>query len=235
MGCQTLTGLHNIHSKGLIHFDIKPENILLTKRGEALLADFGLARQMQLGQAMPNKMYVRMAPPEATTNGPYDLMFDIYQMGMTLYRMAVGTESFDDQFARFLVGPDQFDRTAFAQAITSGAFPDRKAFDEHIPARLAKVIVKCLEPDRTRRYQSALAVANRLASVDTCLDWRFEPAGVDKVWIKNETGTRSRFVVDGNGSTTFTVQKDGGQARRKTALCKPTMSETQIRKVLRDH
>ncbi len=43
VGCQVLSGLHNIHSKGLIHFDVKPDNILLSDRGEALLSDFGLA------------------------------------------------------------------------------------------------------------------------------------------------------------------------------------------------
>jgi serine/threonine protein kinase len=47
-GCQILSGLHNIHSKGLIHFDVKPDNVLLSDRGEALLSDFGLAGKWTL-------------------------------------------------------------------------------------------------------------------------------------------------------------------------------------------
>ncbi|GMN14860.1 serine/threonine-protein kinase [Altererythrobacter sp. MTPC7] len=235
LGCQTLTGLHNIHVKGLIHFDIKPDNILLTKRGEAMLADFGLAGRMELGEATPNGLYLRMAPPEATAGPPFNLSFDIYQIGLTLYRMAVGSKAFDKQFARFVPQPGTIDTGKLGNELLAGTFPDRKAFDEHIPARLRKVIVKCLEPNAADRYQSALAVTNGLASVAECLDWRLEDDGVDKVWIKNETGTQSRFVVHGNGSTIFTVQKDNKQARRKTALCKPSMTQTQIRKVLKDN
>lgn len=47
VGCQVLSGLHNIHSKGLIHFDVKPDNILLSDRGEALISDLGkLSKQI---------------------------------------------------------------------------------------------------------------------------------------------------------------------------------------------
>ena len=58
VGCQILSGLHNIHSKGLIHFDVKPDNILLSDRQEALLSDFGLAKQMNLsGVAFQDRLY----------------------------------------------------------------------------------------------------------------------------------------------------------------------------------
>jgi eukaryotic-like serine/threonine-protein kinase len=70
VGCQVLSGLHNIHSKGLIHFDVKPDNILQSSRGEALLADFGLAKQMNFGGIAEQDMhYLKMIPPEATLAG----------------------------------------------------------------------------------------------------------------------------------------------------------------------
>lgn len=56
--CQVLSGLHNIHSKSLIHFDVKPDNILLSERMEALISDFGLAKQMNLaGVALQDRLY----------------------------------------------------------------------------------------------------------------------------------------------------------------------------------
>lgn len=235
LGCQVLSGLHNIHSKGLIHFDIKPDNILLSARGEALLSDFGLAKQMQLGLARPNGLYVRMAPPEATGNQPFDLRFDIYQIGLTLYRMLVGNEAFDQQFARFRNPAGDIDMPALGAEIVAGTFPDRGAFDEHVPAKLRKVIVKCLSPNPDDRFSSALAVANALAAVDDSLDWRLLKGAVNKTWIKNEGGTEKRFVVNQDGSTAFTTTTNGGQARRKKDLCRPRMTRRDIEGVLRSN
>jgi eukaryotic-like serine/threonine-protein kinase len=61
--CQIVSALHNIHSKGLIHFDVKPDNVLLSDRGEALLSDFGLARPTVGGLAHPGFFYGKMIPP----------------------------------------------------------------------------------------------------------------------------------------------------------------------------
>ena len=96
-GCQILSGLHNIHSKNLIHFDIKPDNILLTDRYEAVLSDFGLAKQTELGLAKPSRLYTIMSAPEIATPDNIDLRFDIYQFGFTLYRMCVGLNAHRDQ------------------------------------------------------------------------------------------------------------------------------------------
>ncbi|AOH85743.1 protein kinase [Sphingomonas panacis] len=232
LGCQMLSGLHNIHSKGLIHFDIKPDNILLSNRGEALLADFGLAKQMQLGLARPNGLYIRMAPPEATTNQQFDLRFDIYQVGLTLYRMTIGNDAFNRQFSRFEHGGN-INMTALAGEILAGTFPDRQAFDEHVPTRLRKVIVKCIEPDRNNRYNSALEVANALASVEDGLDWQLARGTLDKTWIKNEMGTEKRFVLNADGSTVFTTTAPGGTPRRKTDLCVRRMTRREIESVLK--
>jgi eukaryotic-like serine/threonine-protein kinase len=61
IGCQILSGIHNIHSKGLIHFDVKPDNVLLSDRGEALVSDFGLAKQMNFrGIALQDRLYNKM-------------------------------------------------------------------------------------------------------------------------------------------------------------------------------
>ena len=232
LGCQMLSGLHNIHSKGLIHFDIKPDNILLSNRKEALLSDFGLAKQMQLGVARPNGLYVRMAPPEATGTQDFDLRFDIYQTGLTLYRMAVGNEAFDQQYSRFVSG-GLVNIDLLSKEIMAGTFPDRRAFDEHVPATLRRVIVKCLQPNPADRFQSALSVANALAGVDGSLDWRLEKRGVDKAWVKNEEGTEKRFMVMQDGSTVFTTTARGGQPRRKVDSCRAMMTRREIEGVLR--
>ena len=82
---QFLSGLHNIHSKGLIHFDVKPDNILLSDRDEALISDFGLAKPTNLsGLAGQDRHYIKQRPPESFDYDYFDIKYDIYQVGLTL-------------------------------------------------------------------------------------------------------------------------------------------------------
>ena len=102
IGCQIATGLHNIHSKKLIHFDVKPDNVLLSDRGEALLSDFGLAKFMNLaGTAEQDRSYFKMLPPEVYSTSNFTHAFDIYQFGLTLYQMCNGNSVFRSQFDRY--------------------------------------------------------------------------------------------------------------------------------------
>lgn len=226
--CQLLSGLHNIHSKGLIHFDIKPDNILLSERGEALLSDFGLAKQMYAGDAWQDKFYMPIAPPERVAGPPFNLQHDIYQFGLTLYRMCCGESTVRDQF-------DDFggDRANFVTALENGTYPNRSMFLEHIPNRLKSVVIRCLKPNPNDRYSSALAAANELAKVEDCFDWEFEADDGIKKWSRTEKGAVKSFVVNGDGSTVFSTTKNGS-SRRKKAHCKQAMTPTKIRGVLKE-
>jgi len=230
ISCQLLSGIHNIHSKGLIHFDIKPDNVLLSARGEALLSDFGLAKQMHLGQAEQSRLYLPITAPEVVNGGgPYDLRFDIYQFGLVLYRMCCGENSLRDQLGQ--LDPNNF-LPHLAQALRDGTYPDKSSFPEHIPDRLRKIIVKCLSTDPDDRYGSALEVANALADVEDCLDWTYVVEAGGRSWVRQEGEMEKRFRIAGDGSTEFTATKNG-TTRRKTAHCKASMTTAGIRRVLK--
>lgn len=232
-GCQVLSALHNIHSKRLIHFDVKPDNILLSDRGEALLSDFGLAKQANYsGVASQDRLYVKMIPPEATERDSFDYRFDIFQFGLTLYRMCNGDEPFYAQFAKF--GPiDAFDRASFRYDIRNGLFPDRNAFNPHIPAKLRNIVRKCIETDPADRYRSTIEVANALAGIDgQTLDWRFIETGATRQWFKNENGTRFELTVNSDGSSECFKTLNAGQPRRVKDGCKPLISTKEIEKFL---
>jgi serine/threonine protein kinase len=125
IGCQVISGIHNIHSKGLIHFDVKPDNILLSNRGEALLSDFGLSKQMNfVGIALQDRLYNKMIPPEGTRGDQFDRTFDIYQLGLTLYRMCNGENHFYGQYDAYGLGA-AFDRNRFRADLRNGVFPNR--------------------------------------------------------------------------------------------------------------
>lgn len=228
-GCQVLSALHNIHSKGLIHFDVKPDNILLSDRGEALLSDFGLAKQMNYsGVALQDRHYVKMMPPEATRGDRFDIRFDIFQFGLTLYRMANGNAAFAKQFAKYNIGA-KFDRQAFRNDIRNGTFPDRKAFSPHIPRKLRRIVRKCIETDPKSRYATAIEVANALAEIDgPHLDWRLIESPDKKRWEKNENGTKYEFVVFNDGMSECYKTVSEGRPRRVKEGCVSSITVKQI-------
>lgn len=236
IGCQVLAGLQHVHSKGLVHFDVKPDNVLLSERGEGLLSDFGLARPIGArGMAEQDQWYIRTQPPEATGRYEFPRTFDIYQVGMLLYRMCCGNGEFDRQFAAFLPG-GAFDRNAFRVAVVNGQFPDRRSFPAHVPERLRTVVRKCLQVDPNERFQSALEVANALALIDdSTLDWRYsKPAGCQR-WEKNVEGTKYEFELADAGGTTCYKTAGAGQRRRFGEGCTAGMTDRQVRTFLGDH
>jgi eukaryotic-like serine/threonine-protein kinase len=228
-GCQVLSGLHNIHSKGLIHFDVKPDNILLSDRQEALLSDFGLAKQMNLsGVAVQDRLYFKMVAPEATFGDAFDRTFDIYQFGLSLYRMCNGNAAFYAQHATYGAGA-AFDRDKFKFDVRNGRFPDRKAFAPHIPSRLRSIIKKCMATDVTGRYQAAIDVANALALVEgPTLDWRLSETPDKRVWTKNENGTCYAFTVYNGGACECLKTVGTGPPRKVSAGCKSLISDADI-------
>lgn len=232
-GCHVLSGLHNIHSKGLIHFDVKPDNILLSDRGEALVSDFGLAKQMNLsGVALQDRLYFKMVPPEAIISDKFTRTFDIYQFGLTLYRMCNGNESFYSQYVKFGVGK-AFDRDAFKYAVQNAHFPDRKAYSCHIPAKLRNIVKKCIAPLPSDRFQSAIDVANALADVDgDALDWRLSRTAQTRVWKKSSDGAEYELTVHEDGSSKCYKSVNGGAARKVGDGCKTSISEGEIKKFL---
>lgn len=231
---QVLSGLHNIHSKGLIHFDVKPDNILFSDRGEALLSDFGLAKQISYaGVAGQDKIYSNMVPPEAFTNTDFNNQFDIYQFGLTLHRMCVGEKKFYDEFNTFYTN-GVLDRHKFRHAVLNGQFPNKQEYDEHIPQALINAIHKCLASDLKIRYSSAIDIVNDLASIDgELLDWIFELTPIAKVWTKNVDGRKIELSVENNGNSVAKKTSAGGNTQRIKKFCAPHLNRAGIKAFLR--
>ncbi len=236
LGSQILAGLHNIHSKNLVHFDVKPDNILLSPRLEALVSDFGQAKQMSYsGIAVQDRHYHPMIAPEGLETDHLDRRFDIYQVGLTLYRMCNGNEHFYEQMAKYGAGA-AFDRDSFRFDVRNGRFPDRKSFAAHVPSTLRNVIKKCLETKREDRYQSALDVANAMAGIDgQCLDWRLATHPDRKVWTKASSEAKYELTVNADGTSTCYKSVNGGKARRVGDACRDNVSDRDLRKIFTDY
>lgn len=236
ISCQILTALHHIHVNGLVHFDIKPDNVLISKRGDALLADFGLARAVAAsGRAVPFALYGKIKPPEAVRGGyEFNNTFDIYQFGLLLYRMCNGDEEFYRQFEAYGAGA-AFDRDKFIFDVRNGRFPDRAKFPEHVPERLRRACKRCLEINPKDRFQTAVAISNELAQIDgRYMDWAFSPNGGCKVWEKNVEGTKYEFLVHPDESTEMFKTVGAGQRRRVNKYTVDRMTNREIRSALGD-
>ncbi|MGF6706952.1 serine/threonine-protein kinase [Pseudomonas frederiksbergensis] len=211
---QICSGLHNIHSKGLIHFDVKPDNILLSDRLEALVSDFGLAKAMGLNyMATPAQMYTKHMAPEYFTEAEFTSQYDIYQLGLTIYRLLVGEPEFNAQIAVF----GSFDE--FKDAILTEAFPRRLSL-EHIPSRLKSIVENCLKVDRDERYHSALEVANELAQIDDkTLDWVYENDNGIRRWHKVTPTHEYLLEIDGTGTSVAQKKTTAGKWSKINESC----------------
>lgn len=193
-----LLGLHYIHVKNLIHFDIKPTNILINDNNKAVLTDFGLSKYINLyGLAQPNKIYHDHIPPEAFRSSLLTNKSDIYQAGITMYRMCNGNSIVKSQLAS---------HSNKMLAICSGHFPDRNFYLPHIPSKLIRIINKCINIDPDKRYDTVLDIINDLSTVDKNLDLIYEQETPTTFWIKkpNEKMTHYDCIQINKNGNTFT-------------------------------
>ena len=153
--------LHSAHEAGLIHRDVKPGNIMLGTDNQAVILDFGLARDEDnddlgltaTGDLLGTPAY--MSPEQITRSSiRLDRRTDVYSLGVTLYECLALNRPFE--------GPS---REAVYQAILTREAPDLRRSQRGVSAELAVVIGMAMEKDRDRRYETALDFAADLRRV----------------------------------------------------------------------
>jgi nucleotide-binding universal stress UspA family protein len=156
LGAQTADALHSIHRQGAIHFDVKPDNVIIRPGGEAVLIDFGMARHARFPDlhAEERRFASGSAPyisPEQVLGNRLDPRSDIYSLGVVLYELSTGKLPFG--VPRTLAG--------LRDRIWLDPAPPRM-IAAAVPPWLQEVILRCLEPVADERYQSADEVARDL-------------------------------------------------------------------------
>jgi len=158
VGKQICDGLAEAHSLGVVHRDLKPQNIMIDKGGNAKIMDFGIARSIkEEGITGPGVMIgtPEYMSPEQAEAKEVDQRSDIYSLGIILYEMATGRVPFEGD-------------TALSIAMKhKGEIPKNpKQFNPNIPDDLSGVILKCLEKEKARRYQTAVDLRSELEKIE---------------------------------------------------------------------
>lgn len=150
---QICSGLKEAHAQGIVHRDLKPENVMIDDRGNVKIMDFGIARSMEAGTRLTGTLVGTPAymAPEQVAGKPVDYRTDIYSLGLMLYEVFTGSQAFQADTP-----------VAVALKQLRDAPPPPHQVDPSIPVGLERTILKCLEKDPAKRFQSVADLENRL-------------------------------------------------------------------------
>ncbi|OGD27003.1 MAG: hypothetical protein A2V57_05305 [Candidatus Aminicenantes bacterium RBG_19FT_COMBO_65_30] len=161
VGRQIAEGLAEAHKQGIVHRDLKPGNVMIDKEGQAKIMDFGIARSL-LGGGITGEGAIIGTPeymsPEQVEGKPADARADIYALGIILFEMVTGQVPFGGE-------------TPFAIAVKHKSEPPPvpKKLVPQLPEGLNKLILRCLEKDKAKRYQTAEELIVELEAVGQAL------------------------------------------------------------------
>ncbi|MCR4696261.1 MAG: Stk1 family PASTA domain-containing Ser/Thr kinase [Lachnospiraceae bacterium] len=146
------SGIEAAHNKGIIHRDIKPQNVIISKDGKVKVTDFGIAKTTTSNTISSNVMgSVHYTSPEQARGGFSDEKSDIYSLGITLFEMVTGRVPFNGDTT-----------VAIAIKHIQEDMPSPKTYVEDLPISIEQIILKCTQKSPDRRYQKMSEVIEDL-------------------------------------------------------------------------
>jgi serine/threonine protein kinase/Tfp pilus assembly protein PilF len=172
IGRQVCEGLSEAHRLGVIHRDLKPSNIMIDKAGNARIMDFGIARSLEAkgitgaGVMIGTPEYMS---PEQVEGKEADQRSDIYSLGIILFEMTTGRLPFEGE-------------TPLSVAVKQKSEhpPDPRKLNGQIPEAFGRLILKCLEKSKEKRYQSADELLAELDRIEKDLPTASHPPSLHR-------------------------------------------------------
>ena len=143
---QIAKGLEHAHSRGIVHRDIKPHNVMVLKNGSVKVMDFGIARVMNKSNTLTKEALgsVHYISPEQAKGGHTDNRSDLYSLSVVMYEMMAGRPPYDGESA-----------VAVAIQHINGGAPLPSTLNPNIPAGLEQIIMKGMSLEVQNRYSCA--------------------------------------------------------------------------------
>jgi len=209
IGTDIMRGLEYLHGQNFFHNDVKPENVLIGPQTQGMLTDYGIVGVSADGSPVPptNSYKIHTAPEVVNSNG-ITAQTDVFQAGMTLFRMLVGLSSLRDKFTK--LGEQQY-----YQAICDAKLVTASDFPAYVPARLKRIILKAISPNVADRYASALEMRRDLEKLNYSGYWTIEPSGS---FVGHNKTHEFRFEHNkrlGNGYDVVAFKKSKATQREK--------------------
>jgi serine/threonine protein kinase/Tfp pilus assembly protein PilF len=174
LGMQIVAALEQAHERGIVHRDLKPRNIAITAKGQAKVLDFGLAKLLPkvneltaadtLTDTQAGAGTLPYMPPEQLQGESVDARADIYTIGAVLYEMATDRRAFPEELPSRVI-----------DAILHHPPVAPRALNPRISPELERIILKCLDKDPARRFQSAKELLIDLSRLDVAASNRLAP------------------------------------------------------------
>lgn len=160
-----LRGLEALHAENRYHNDIKPRNILVGNNEEGILTDYGISLKTQNKEpATCRSFYILHSSPEMQSQNLASVKSDLYQVGMTLFRLICGDGILEDKFNE--IGMDNYARHKQEDKLIAS-----KDYPCFIPSGLKKVIQKAVSSNPEQRYHSAREMRNALENLTLIGSW----------------------------------------------------------------
>ena len=141
--------LEHAHSRGIVHRDIKPHNVMVLKNGSVKVTDFGIARVMSKSNSLTKEALgsVHYISPEQAKGGHVDNRSDLYSLGVVMYEMMAGRPPYDGESP-----------VAVAIQHINGKAQNPSVWNPNIPGGLEQIIMRAMEKEPAKRYPTAGAM-----------------------------------------------------------------------------
>lgn len=210
---QVSMGIEAAHNNHIIHRDIKPQNIIISKDGKVKVTDFGIAKAATSNTITSNVMgSVHYTSPEQARGGYSDEKSDIYSLGITLFEMLTGRVPFNGETT-----------VAIAIKHIQEPMPSPRDFVPEIPISVEQIVFKCTQKSPDRRYQKMADVIDDLKHSLISPDENFvviddgDAAGQTKVITGDEAKSKKKQAKQDSEEDHLRLNETGKIVSKKNA------------------
>lgn len=220
-----LRGLEYLHENGYYHCDIKPNNILVGSMSEYLLTDYGITCYAPDHAAVqPKQLYLPHTSPETISKRLYDMRTDIYQLGLTAFRLINGISEIRAEFDK--------DRTTFNEKVIKGTIITPNKYKPYVPYSLRRIINKAVSTNPEDRYQTALEMRRALERIHIAGDCTGDVSG-NLILLRGTNSYRYETVNTSKNTFSLITYKrnlKSGHEVRYSKYCINKLSEKDLKK-----